>query len=286
MGYLPLKVFFPHNTIGFSGKSYDAKASLIDFSARWYADIAVDGIAGPQTYRALVQYGGLGGSSSGGSTGSGSGGGSSGTVTPPPPTRAEIIAMRSGHFRTISGGIPSYSVQTAQSVKNQYVFSILSHQVTYEGLEPILWSIGLVKELSPYDSFVLTDFHLVLEIGKNHSLDSLVNKVNPLLEKEVEIQKDISVLWHWRSRSGISDVFIERDSIDVINDTFGSKYNDAIKRIKFAEEHPKDFNIKSRRFNKLNDSELRMVNQITLWRHHSFEWILAEEEWQEVDTST
>jgi RHS repeat-associated protein len=209
----------PHNTIGFSGKSYDAKASLVDFSARWYspnegrfitedtfpgwkdnpvslnrysyvhnnpvtlidptgrqaesiewsgqlvergdrgdyvadlqqmlwnvgfspgpidgifggqtegaligfqdyANIAVDGIAGPQTYHALVQYGGLGGSSSGGSTGSG--GGSSGTVTPPPPTRAEIIAMRSGHFRTVSGGIPSYSVQTAQSVKNQYVFS-------------------------------------------------------------------------------------------------------------------------------------------------------------------
>jgi hypothetical protein len=79
-----------------------------------YADIAVDGIAGPQTYHALVQYGGLGGSSSGDS---------SGTVTPPPPTRAEIIAMRSGHFRTVSGGIPSYSVQTAQSVKNQYVFS-------------------------------------------------------------------------------------------------------------------------------------------------------------------
>ncbi|MFC4323294.1 RHS repeat-associated core domain-containing protein [Litchfieldia salsa] len=211
----------PHNTIGFSGKSYDAKASLIDFSARWYSpnegrfisedtfsgwrdqpvslnryayvhnnpvtlidptgryaetiewtgqvlergdrgayvadlqqmlsnvgfspgsidgifgpmtegavigfqdysNITVDGIAGPQTYRALVQYGGLGGSSSGGSTGGGSSSGGSGTVTPPPPTRAEIIAARSGHFRAISGGIPSYSVRTAQSVKNQYVFS-------------------------------------------------------------------------------------------------------------------------------------------------------------------
>ena len=90
-----------------------------------YANITVDGIAGPQTYRALVQYGGLGGSSSGGSSGGGSssGGSGTGTVTPPPPTRAEIIAARSGHFRAISGGIPSYSVRTAQSVKNQYVFS-------------------------------------------------------------------------------------------------------------------------------------------------------------------
>jgi RHS repeat-associated protein len=36
-GNLFTQMAAPYNSVGFTGKSYDAKASLIDFSARWYS---------------------------------------------------------------------------------------------------------------------------------------------------------------------------------------------------------------------------------------------------------
>ncbi|TCS82463.1 putative peptidoglycan binding protein [Tepidibacillus fermentans] len=108
--------------VGFSPGPIDGnfgpltEGAVIDFQR--YAHITVDGIAGPQTYRALVKYGGLGGST----------GGESGRqeVTPPPPTKEEIIAMRSSYFRSVAGVRQPYDVQNNVTVQSRYVY----HQST------------------------------------------------------------------------------------------------------------------------------------------------------------
>ncbi|TCS82465.1 putative peptidoglycan binding protein [Tepidibacillus fermentans] len=108
--------------VGFSPGPIDGnfgpltEGAVIDFQR--YVHITVDGIAGPQTYRALVKYGGLGGST----------GGESGRqeVTPPPPTKEEIIAMRSSYFRSVAGVRQPYDVQNNVTVQSRYIY----HQST------------------------------------------------------------------------------------------------------------------------------------------------------------
>lgn len=60
-------------------------------------------------------------------------------------------------------------------ITNKTNLEILSLQSNYECLEPMLWSLGLVNELSSYDNFVLYDFHPFLRFGKNHSFDLLLD---------------------------------------------------------------------------------------------------------------
>ena len=160
------------------------------------------------------------------------------------------------------------------------------YQVVHEGLEPILWSLGLIKKLSSYDSYVLSDFHPILEIGKFHNIDNIVKKINPLTEKEIEIQKDVSLLWNWRSRMGKNEIFLEKNAEDIIIDTFGHEFGKALKKIDFAKESPKDFKVNLKPFNQLTDNELLPIKELALWRHHSFEWMLSSKEWQDVETNT
>ena len=51
--------------------------------------------------------------------------------------------------------------------------NFLQYQVQYEAVEPCLWSLGLVNQLSDYENFVLEDFHPILQIGMNHSYEQV-----------------------------------------------------------------------------------------------------------------
>ncbi|ADL52040.1 DUF4272 domain-containing protein [Clostridium cellulovorans] len=84
---------------------------------------------------------------------------------------------------------------------------ILSIQVQYETIEPCLWTIGLVKKLSSYNQFVLDDFHPVLQIGMNHTLERLLDTRSLQANEDIQLQNEISMLWHWRAVECNNSIF-------------------------------------------------------------------------------
>lgn len=92
------------SNVGFSPGPIDGlfgnltEGAVTDFQR--YAKISVDGIAGPQTYNALVDHGALG------------------ITTPPPPTKEEIIASRSQVLNSEAGSKPSSGSSVKTLVSN------------------------------------------------------------------------------------------------------------------------------------------------------------------------
>lgn len=163
---------------------------------------------------------------------------------------------------------------------------IISKQVQYEAIEPCLWAVGLREKLSEFDQFVLEDFHPVLEIGRNHSIDSLVSKSNLKSMENLTLQREIAMLWHWRAREANSAIFKAEKAKDIIISTFGNEYEQIIQHIQSFKQGQVDFAVGSKQFSKLSTEEMRKVATISMWRQHAFEWITGEDEWDEIDTNT
>jgi len=154
----------------------------------------------------------------------------------------------------------------------------------HETIEPLLWSIGFVTQLSDYDKYVRTDFHPILEIGVNHKLEGLIKKCNPKRDEEIVEQREVSMLWHWRARIGRQH--LENNIDETILSIFGKDMEIYLNKIKLSKDFPKDFIALKKPYNSLSQTEVEKLEQIALWRHHTFEWITADEAWDDVDTST
>lgn len=159
---------------------------------------------------------------------------------------------------------------------------ITSKSVLYECLEPLLWSIGLEKKISNYDNLVLKDFHSTLMIGRYYDLNKLMQKAKLVDIEEIKRQRDIAMLWNWRAKTfGLQ---LTQDIDNVISKTFNE---DLIKitKIKLTKESPKDFIALNKPYHLLANNEVAQLEQIALWRQHALEWILSEEEWDNVPIS-
>ena len=163
---------------------------------------------------------------------------------------------------------------------------IISKQIRYEAIEPCLWAVGLRETLSGFDQFVQDDFHPVLEIGRNHSINSLVSKLSLKSISDLALQREIAMLWNWRAREANSSIFTEEKAKDIIISTFGNEYEQIVQHIQSLKQGQEDFIVGSKQFNKLSIEEMRKVAMISMWRQHAFEWITSEDEWDEIDTST
>jgi hypothetical protein len=157
----------------------------------------------------------------------------------------------------------------------------------YESIEPLLWVMGLSKKISNYDKHVITDFHQVLGIGKNHSLEELNNKCKMKSDNIIIEQKEISMLWHWRARIGKINTFSESKNIrDIIKRIFSDDIIQSLDKIKMSKELPIDFLALGMPYNNLPLRNIAQLEQIAYWRHHALEWVCSDEDWEYVDTST
>ncbi|MCM1424455.1 MAG: DUF4272 domain-containing protein [bacterium] len=163
---------------------------------------------------------------------------------------------------------------------------ILYYQVQYEAVEPCLWSLGLVNRLSDYEQFVLEDFHPILQIGTGHSYEKVVKKCKPREKREIELQTEIAMLWHWRAREAYNPIFTEESIGSIVKSTFGKQYLEILSQIACIDINEKDFVLKNSMFADLNDDEKRHIEVISLWRHHAFEWIMGNNSWDEVEVNT
>lgn len=163
---------------------------------------------------------------------------------------------------------------------------ILSKQIQYEAIEPCLWSLGLVDKLSEYDKFVLEDFHPLLQIGRNHSLEKLLNTGSLRKFEDIVLQNEISMLWHWRARESENSIFSHKSAKEIIVSTFGEQYLEILDRIQSFKNGQDDFIVNNKVFNDLNSEEKNRIKIIAQWRHHAYEWIIGDKTWDDVELDT
>jgi hypothetical protein len=163
---------------------------------------------------------------------------------------------------------------------------IYQHEFEYEALEPILWTLGLLRNTSKFDDFVIKDFHPTLQIGRNHTFENLLKSCSIRKHDEIIEKREIAMLWHWRSIEGSSHIFKEKDAKEVILSVFGSDYRKYLRKINFSKWNIKDFLVNSRPFNQLSDDEIYKVQTISYWRQYAFEWITGDTEWDETEVNT
>lgn len=160
---------------------------------------------------------------------------------------------------------------------------ILVFQKNYECLEPLLWSLGLIDELSDYNDFVLDDFHPVLQFGRNHSLDNLLKKCKNIDESIICDYRDIAMLWYWRCLENRTNRMNSRDLVSVIHKVFGDKYVDLLYKYNIINDEFSDFMFNEKEFNILNCFENDKLAVISERRFYAFEWLCSDADWDSVD---
>lgn len=168
-------------------------------------------------------------------------------------------------------------------ISNKPNEDILFLQNNYECLEPMLWSLGLVNELSSYDQLVLQDFHPVLRFGKNHSIKSLLESCHMLSIAKIKDYRELSMLWYWRcleSRNGVSK---STDIKRAICNIFGEQYVLLLNTYNQFDNVANDFIFNGKKVIELNDGEIEKLSIISERRFYAFEWLSTNAEWDNVD---
>lgn len=152
---------------------------------------------------------------------------------------------------------------------------------SYYSISVLLWSVGLLIDWQ--DETV--NYYELLQINKNHSLADIAKKTSRLEVKELTDNKDIALLIHWRTRviSAIDEKVKEQGIVPMIVQTFGKQYESLLSVIRQINE---DFMFGDMPFYKLSQEEKESVSLKLLWKHHAFEWLLSNEEWEDIYTTT
>ena len=193
-------------------------------------------------------------------------------------------------------------------VSSKANLDILNKDIDHECIEPLLWSIGLVANLSNYDGFVIDDFHPVLQIDSNHNQLDFIDSMELRSLSEIEEKYDLAMLWNWRciehrrlksqekvkklnlqESSGISN-FIKFDykkkkSADWYNGMVKCFGNEIVSRLidyPYFDWSMKDFIVKGKPVSSLNDREFSVLGIVAEKRLYAFEWLLSNEDWEHV----
>lgn len=190
-----------------------------------------------------------------------------------------------------NSGYMEYATETEKELFNKKIGAVhknnfLQYQVQYEAVEPCLWSLGLVNQLSDYENFVLEDFHSILQIGMNHSCEQVIASCKPKESKEIEQQTEIAMIWNWRAREAYNPIFKEQSIIDVVPNILGEQYIEILSHMSCMDVNGKDLLVKNRLFASLSAMEKERIKMISLWRQHAFEWIIGNDSWDEVEVNT
>ncbi len=163
--------------------------------------------------------------------------------------------------------------------------AILNEYYVVETVEPLLWSIGLVDKLTAPWKFCEDAFGDTLEVGIDHCLDSLLAKCQPKEQAEIELQRDIAMLWHWRAIEG-DGLPAKCDVKRSLQEIFGDEIQLALEGIPFSKGAYPDFLAGKKVFRNLDSDTMESIRILSRWRQHAYEWILGDDVWDEVETNT
>lgn len=202
-------------------------------------------------------------------------------------------AEREAQRQAISNWLLRMGYWDCVSEKEKQVFSsaitekantdILSIQRNYECVEPLLWTLGLVSELSPYDGFVTQDFHPTLKFGRNHSFDALLADCHMTPNDRIPQQRKMSMLWYWRCLEHRSNTGEDFDMASAVKAAFGEEYLPLLHVCSQYDSAAKDFIVTGKRAADLSDEEMLRLSIISERRFYAFEWLSTDDDWDSVD---
>ena len=147
----------------------------------------------------------------------------------------------------------------------------------------MLWTIGLVGHLSHYNDFVFTDFHPVLNFGRNHSFEELTKSCKLVPQTDFEVKREAAMLVYWCCLEARNDVFKEKNLDVVIEEVFGRQHVEILRKMDMFDAQINNLLVNGKRIPELNDAELAKLIQIAEKRFYAFEWIASEDNWDSVD---
>ncbi len=150
-----------------------------------------------------------------------------------------------------------------------------------ESIEPILWACSFVEKLTPIGKFMQSDFHALL-IGQSKDYLSQTGRLRN--EEEIASQRDILMLWYWRSKIERKfDTTKGMSVVDAIASTFTQQEVMCAKRIRRMKG---DFAVRGIPFYNLTPKEKYMLGTCVKWRYHALEWVLNDESWYDTSVDT
>ena len=153
----------------------------------------------------------------------------------------------------------------------------------YYSIEPLLWSLGLVNKLADYNNAVKYNLHLPLKIGPAHSFGMISDYAKMRSFDEINKQREITMLWYWRSLECRNYASKTLDFKEAINKTFGNKYTEILKDYKYFDQDRGDFIVSGKCVSKLSDKKQLALEIIAEKRFYAYEWLFSDEDWDEVD---
>ena len=156
---------------------------------------------------------------------------------------------------------------------------ILRTQINHECIEPLLWSIGFVDELSDYDGYVTEDFHPLFHIG-GHSFQSLVDDAMMKSYPEMLNKCELAMLWYWRCLEHRRGKMIDCQSGMV--KCFGKNSVNVLLGYSGFDMFDNDFVVRGKPISSLSNGECALLEVLAERRLLAFEWILSDEDWEHV----
>ena len=157
----------------------------------------------------------------------------------------------------------------------------------YAAIPALLWAVGL-ESFPAFDGTFAGDYHRH-PVLQNHRIQGYTAVPPACMPTEADIafHCDVAMLWHWRGIEGIYNKSIKRTNVPkAVLSVFGQEYAKYLQAIPLTKGLWPDFAIGNRAYKDI-DAGLasKLLEQFT-WVHHALEWVLGEESWEDIDTST
>lgn len=165
-----------------------------------------------------------------------------------------------------------------------------------EALQALMWSLGMISQLPPYDEMANHDLLKVVPQADNAL--SFINSANLRDNSQIDRARNLAELWHWRSRTR---QLLERgDKLQPDEKTLAAgfrSFDDIVRfsAIQAAKEKSipqcinDDFPAKGKAYRDMSDKEWAEVRSITRERHFALNWLCGyapENRWDETPTDT
>ncbi len=159
-----------------------------------------------------------------------------------------------------------------------------------ESMLCLLWALGKVEPLPGYDEE--TSFETI-KVHTSGSVQELVKTATLRLPQEIDEQRDLAELWHWRCRTR---KLLDAGRIPaVLEDGLTMEKVIEMSASKAAEAHAfkapigKDFPAFGKPFRDMDATEFASVTSISQERHKAFNWLCGYapgNQWAETPTDT
>ncbi len=154
----------------------------------------------------------------------------------------------------------------------------------------LLWAIGLLKELPPFDSQSPGDALAVVPLENVREFTANTSMIDfELIEK----QRNLAELWHWRSRTRElrekgSEAYRDAGYAS-FDEIIGLAVEAAFENGDIGAPIDRDFPAKGKAYRDLTDTEWSEVQSISIERHRALNWLCGYapgNRWDETPTDT